>query len=230
MRIMATIARWLFVLCLPILLLTASLGWAVNSLWLYQHGFARYNISQATGLAQSELDKAARGLISYFNSGEATISLTVVKDGKAFPLFNEREVVHLRDVKGLFWLDYRLLLATLVYTAGYAGASLLLRKRRRLAWGTVVGSGLTLALMLVLGSGIVLNFDQLFLNFHLISFANDFWQLDPARDYLIRLFPEGFWYDTALYCALATAGMAIILAGVSGGYLLATGRVTTRTS
>ncbi len=230
MRIMGTIARWLFVLCLPILLLTASLGWAVNSLWLYQHGFARYNISQATGLAQSELDKAARGLISYFNSNEATISLTVVKDGKAFPLFNEREVVHLRDVKGLFWLDYRILLVTLVYTAGYAGASLLLRKRRRLAWGTVVGSGLTLALMLVLGSGILLNFDQLFLDFHLISFANDFWQLDPARDYLIRLFPEGFWYDTALYCALATAGMAIILAGVSGGYLLATGRVTTRTS
>ena len=231
MRAFGIIAKWLFIVCLPVLLLTASLGWAVNSLWLYEHGFERYHISQATGLAQSELDKAARGLVSYFNSNEATISLTVMKGGNSFALFNEREVVHLRDVKGLIWLDYRLWLVTLVYAAGYAGASLFLRKWRRLAREAVIGSGLTLALMLILGLGIALNFDQLFLEFHLISFTNEFWQLDPTKDYLIRLFPEGFWYDAARYIALATAGLALTVGGVSGGYLLAKrGAVTVETS
>jgi len=94
-------------LCLPILLLTASIGWATNSLWLYKYGFHKYNASQTTSLADTELEKAAAGLISYFNSDEDDISLTVVKDGKPFELFNQREVVHLRDVKGLIWLDYR---------------------------------------------------------------------------------------------------------------------------
>ena len=225
MRGLVIAAKWLFILCLPILLLTASIGWAVNSHWLYEYGFEKYNVSQTTGIAEVELEKAATGLISYFNSGEEYISLTVMKDGESFELFNQREVAHLRDVKGLIWLDYWVFLGTLIYTLGYAGVSLFWQRRRhwrRLAWGVVGGSGITLALMLAMGLGILLNFDQLFWQFHLLSFTNELWQLDPTRDYLIMLFPQGFWYDAALFCALATAGLAIILGGVAGGYLLFT--------
>lgn len=210
---------------LPILLLTASIGWAVNSLWLYKSGFEKYAISQSTGLAEVELDKTARGLISYFNSGEEYISLTVVKEDKAFVLFNQREVTHLKDVKGLIWLDYWVLLGTLIYALGYAVGSLFRGKRqywRQLEWGVVGGSSITLALMLALGLGTLLGFNQLFLQFHLISFSNQLWQLDPARDYLIMLFPERFFYDAALFCALGTAVGAVVLGGVAGGHLLFT--------
>ena len=226
MKILGIAAKWLFILCLPILLLTASIGWGVNSSWLYKYGFEKYNVSQTTGLAEVELEKAATGLISYFNSADEHISLTVIKDGESFELFNQREVAHLRDVKGLIRLDYWVLLGTLIYTLSYAGVSLFWRRRdwRRLAWGVVSGGGITLALMLAMGLGTLLNFDQLFLQFHLFSFTNELWQLDPARDYLIMLFPQGFWYDAALFCALATAGLAIILGGVAGGYLWVTRR------
>ncbi|MBC8429362.1 MAG: TIGR01906 family membrane protein [Dehalococcoidia bacterium] len=227
MRILGIAAKWLFMLCLPVLLLTASLGWATNSLWLYEYGFEKYNVSQVTGLAEVELEKAAAGLIGYFNSDEDYISLTLVKDGEPFELFNHREIIHLKDVKGLIWLDYWVLLGTLVYVLAYAGISLFWRKRRywrRLAWGVVGGGGITLALMLALGLGTLLGFDQLFLQFHLISFTNELWQLDPTRDYLIMLFPQGFWYDATIFCGLATTGLAIILGGVSGGYLLFTRR------
>ena len=225
MKILVIAAKWIFMLCLPILLLTASIGWGVNSTWLYKYGFEKYNVSQTTGIAEVELEKAATGLISYFNSGEEYISLTVIKDGKPFELFNQREVVHLRDVKGLIRLDYWVLLGTLIYTLSYAGVSLIWQRKRhwrRLAWAVVGGSGITLALMLAIGLGILLNFDQLFWQFHLLSFSNEFWQLDPTRDYLIMLFPGGFWYDAAIFCALATVGLAIILGGVAGGYLLLT--------
>jgi len=220
-------AKWLFSLCLPILLLTASIGWAVNSHWLYEYGFEKYDVSQTTGLAEMELEKAATGLISYFNSGEANISLVVIKDGEPFELFNQREVIHLKDVKGLIRLDYWVLLGTLIYTLSYAGVSLFWQRKRhwqRLGWGVVSGSGITLALMLAIGLGILSNFDQLFYQFHLLSFTNEFWQLDPTKDYLIMLFPGGFWYDAAIFCALATVGLAIILGGVAGGYLWATRR------
>jgi len=209
-------------LCLPIVLLTASIGWAVNSLWLYKYGFDKYHVSQTTGLADSELETAAKGLISYFNSDEESISLTVVKAGVPFELFNQREVAHLRDVKELIWLDYRLLMGTLAYVLAYAGVSLFWRRKkywRRLAWGVVGGGGITLALMLALGLGTLLNFDRLFLQFHLISFANELWMLDPTKDYLIMLFPQGFWYDAAIFCASLTAGLTVILGGVAGVYL-----------
>jgi integral membrane protein (TIGR01906 family) len=209
-------------LCLPFLLLTASLGWAANSLCLYKYGFEKYNVSQTTGLASSELDKTARGLISYFNSDEEYISLSVVKDGEPFELFNQREVFHLKDVKGLIRLDYWVLLGTFVYALAYAGVCLFWKKRkylRHLAWGLVGGGGLTLVLMLALGLGTLFDFQELFWQFHVISFSNEFWRLDPATDYLLRLFTGGFFYDATILCAAISAGLAIILGGV-GGFIL----------
>ena len=221
MKIISTVTRWLFILCLPVLLLTASIAWAVNSLWLYEYGFEKYGVSQTTGIATSELEAAARGLISYFNSNEDAISLAVIKDGASFNLFNEREVAHLSDVKELIRLDYEVALVILLYILGYAAINLFRRKDwRQLARGTVGGSGLTLVLMLALGLGILLNFERLFWQFHLISFANDLWLLDPSRDYLIMLFPGGFWYDAVRFCALSTIVAAIILGGVAVGLLL----------
>jgi len=227
LKIIGIVAKWIFILCLPLLLLTASIGWAVNSSWLYKSGFAKYDVSRTTGLADSELEKAASGLISYFNSDEEYISVTVIKGGEPFELFNQREVGHLKDVKGLIWLGYWVLLGTLVYVLAYAGVSLFWRRKkywRRLMWGVVGGSGLTLLLMLALGVGALFNFDQLFIQFHLLSFTNELWMLDPMSDYLIMLFPGGFWYDAAILCAGITAGLAKVLGGVGGGWLVVSRR------
>ncbi len=220
MTILKTTAQWLFILCLPVMLLTASVSAAANCKALYNYGFEKYDISQATGLATAELDKAARGLISYFNSSNEFIDLTVEKDGEPFKLFNEREIRHLKDVKGLFRLVYKLLLGSLVYALVFIGVCLFWwRDKRRLGGGLFFGGGLTLALMLALGLVIAFDFDSFFLKFHLFSFANDFWMLDPGRDYLIMLFPSGFWYDATLFCAIATAVGAAILGG-AGWWLM----------
>lgn len=202
-------------MCLPLLLLTASVTWAANSGWLYGYGFDKYDVGETTGLDRSELDNAADGLISYFNSGEEYIDITVIKDGEPFELFNEREIEHLKDVKGLFHLVYRLLLGTLAYCMAYVGAALFWWKdMRRLARGLLYGGVLTLVLMAVIGIATIIDFNWLFHNFHLISFANDLWMLDPSTDYLIMMFPRGFWYDAALFCALTTAAGALVLGGV----------------
>ena len=217
LKILGIAVKWLFILCLPILLLTLSIGWVANSLWFYKYGFQKYDVSQTTGLAQPELEKAATGLISYFNSDEEYITLSVVKNGKPFELFNSKEVSHLKDVKRLIWLDYHLLLGTLIYTLGYAGVSLLWRRKKyyhRLAWGIVGGGGITLVLILALGLGALLNFDWLFLQFHFIAFVNELWQLDPSKDYLLMLFPQGFWYDAVLLCSLVVAVGALVLGGM----------------
>jgi integral membrane protein (TIGR01906 family) len=215
MKIVKTIAQWIFILCIPALLLTVSLSGAMNCRWLYQYGFNKYDISRVTGLAPAELDRAADGLIGYFNSDEEYISITVIKDGQPFTLFNEREVQHLKDVKALFWLDYKVLIGAGIYVLIFLGVSLFWwRDRRRLGWGLLGGGALTLVIMAAVGIIAALDFDRFFLQFHLFSFANDFWQLNPATDYLIILFPQGFWFDAALFCVGGTAALAIILGGV----------------
>jgi len=214
MKIIKTAAHWLFILCMPVLLITTSVRIAANSSELYNYGFSKYNISQVTGLAPAELDKVISGLISYFNNNQQYINVTVIKDGQPFTLFNEREVAHLKDVKGLFRLVYWLLIGTLIYAVAYGAVSYIVWKdKRRFAWGLAGGSILTIGLVVVLGVMISTNFDQFFYDFHLISFSNDFWLLNPATDYLIMLFPSGFWMDAAIFCTGATALLALILGG-----------------
>lgn len=215
MKSVTAIAKWIFVLCMPLLLLSGSIAVATNSLWLYKFGFQKYEISTVTGLDAPQLDKAARGLISYFNSRDELINITVSKGGQSFPLFNEREVIHLKDVKGLFQLDYRILGGTLIYTLGFTALYLFRRrseaKQRQLAWAVASGSSLSLALILGLGVIAAFDFDQFFLEFHLLSFANDFWLLDPSRDYLLMLFPQGFWLDATMFLAGLAVAAALLL-------------------
>ena len=78
---------------------------------------------------------------------------------------------------------------------------------------------LTLGLLAVFGLFAIVGFDSLFLKFHQLSFSNDFWQLDPRTDYLIIMFPLGFWFDATMRVAATTVISAITLSGVSGGYL-----------
>ncbi len=224
MKILGSIARWLFTLSLPPLIISATIHFEFNSLWLYQDGFEKYNVSQTTGLDETELKKAANGIINYyFHSDEEYISVTVLKDGEPFELFNEREVAHLKDVKALVKLNFRLLVGTVTYVGIFAGMCLFWRKRRywrALARGTFIGSIITLGMILALGIGsVTADFNQLFLQFHFLAFTNELWMLDPTMDYLIMLFPEGFWFDIALLMGKIIAGVAGALCGVSAWYL-----------
>jgi len=194
-------------------------------LWLYEYDFKKFEISTTTGIAETELEKAAKSLITYWNSGEELLDITVVKNDKNFSLFNYEEIFHMKDVKGLVRLDYTILFGTLIYALVYSGVGLFFcrgKHRRQLVNGILWGSGLTLAIMLVLWLGALINFDWLFLQFHLLSFTNEFWS---AEGYMVMLFPPGFWFDAAIFVALGTAGMAIILGGTAVAYLL-TGRKT----
>jgi len=221
-KVLRIITQWLFILCLPFLLLTASLAWAVNSHWLYNYGFEKYSVVETPELAEFPLETIADELIDYFNSGEEYVSITVTLEGETFDLFTEEETIHFKDVKDLIWLDYWVLGGTLFYVLAYAAVCLFWRKRRywrKLVWAVFGGACLTLFFMLALGIGTLLGFDRLFYNFHLLFFSNELWS---AEGYMLKLFTEEFFYDAALFCALGSGGLALILGGLSGWYLIVT--------
>ncbi len=222
MKIAVRIAQVVFVLCLPILLFTASIGVAFNSLWLYSYGFGKYEISTATGISQPELIRSARALIDYWNSGEEFISIIVEKDGQPFVLFNEREVTHLKDVKALVRLDYAALIATGLYCAAYAALAFCYRRpayRRDLAVAGFSGGILSLGILAIVGVTALADFDGFWQQFHLLSFTNDLWLLDPSRDFLIMMFPEGFWANSVIVVAGLTAFLALLIGIPSWFYL-----------
>ena len=125
----------------------------------------------------------------------------------------------MRDVKALVQGVYRVSEITGIYlaiviVAGFAleGRAFWPRLARLMRWGGAA----TFALVVVVGLGALFGFERLFLAFHLISFSNDLWQLDPRRDYLIAMFPQSFFFDATLLIAFSVLAQAAILAALSG--------------
>jgi integral membrane protein (TIGR01906 family) len=222
MKIIELIFRWIFILCIPILLATTSLRIPANCPYMYEYLFNKYQVGNTTGLDTPALKATARGLVDYFNSSEEYIHLVVQKNGQSFTLFNEREMLHLKDVKYLFWLDLWVLSGTAIFILIYVVWSMVRDNtyRQLLARSALTGAGLTFGLMIVLGIGMLFNFDALLWRFHLISFSNDLWLLDPNKDYLIMLIPNGFMYDASFTVAGAVVIGALITGSIGGGYLL----------
>jgi len=203
---------WLFVFITPLLIISGIIAFAFNFQPLYEYGFQRYEVSKTTGLTDSELSKAARGLINYFNSDQEFIDVTVQKDGNPFPLFNDREIQHLKDVKGLVRLDYQVLIFSLLGAAIVSAIAIYRKQIQLLATPMFVGGSTTLVGLMLIALVAATNFDAFFTKFHQLSFANDLWLLDPSRDYLIMLFPGGFWEDASIFIA---ALIGVFAAGVT---------------
>ena len=204
MKALATINAILFIICIPLLLITTDVRFAVNDIRLYEYGFNKYHISEETGLDKGNLTEVAHKLITYFNSDEEFVDISV---------YNQRDTAHLKDVKGLIQLVYRLQIISLAYIAVYILFNFLLLGGafwRQLARRLIGGSWATIALLAILGFIALVSFDQFFLVFHLVSFRNDLWQLDPG-DKLLLMFPEGFFSDAALFIAGAAIVEAIVI-------------------
>ena len=219
---MARVVYWLFVICFPLLLLTSAVRLATGSTRLYEYGFDKYQVSEVTEIDRAQLSQVAERLVDYFNSRVATPQMTVVnKYGNEFELFHDYELVHLQDVKRWFQIDYLLQELAIGYIAVYVLLFLLWKKGKwqDLLRGVTRSSALILIFAAILGiASIFINFEQAFIDFHYLIFGNpssSFWILDPSKDYLIMLFPGGFWQDVALFVGIATLGEALLFGGVA---------------
>ncbi len=196
-----------FVLVFPIFLIAINVGYITDSDWLYSYNWWRNGIPDRTGLPVAELDSAADQIKAYFQNDAERLDVRVNTTSGEVSLFVEREVLHMIDVKHLMRLVAQVAVWTGLILAICAMAGLAIRRRAffssmaswlrwcALIWGIIVAA-------LVIAS--LIDFTWVFTQFHLLSFANDLWQLDPFRHYLLLLFPERFFLEATLFIALFT--------------------------
>jgi integral membrane protein (TIGR01906 family) len=207
-------ATALFLIAVPVFLVTTNVRVAFNSVGLYTYGFDKYRIAEVTGIPDPELRRVAEELVAYFNGDTEPLDISV--SGQA--LYNQQEITHMGDVKGLVRGVYWAQRGAWAVLAAFAVGGLALRRRAfipGLLRGLRTGGALTLALLLVAGLAVAAAFRWLFYLFHVISFRNSLWQLDPRTDNLLRMFPEGFWFDATMMIAVATVAEALLLTGAS---------------
>lgn len=211
--------RWLasalFVLCVPIFLLLTNVRIAAMEARVYEYSFATYDVPTVTGIDREQLDAAASDIVAYFGDNRPLLTTEVTTNGQPGPLFTPREALHMRDVKALFRQTFVLQEITFAYFVAYIAAVFLWSHERsllRLASQCITAGAVTAGVLAVAAVASVVGFDSLFRSFHLLSFANDFWELDPTRDHLIQMFPRDFWFTVTLGVGIATVAEGALLA------------------
>ena len=208
MSIIKAIVFTAFVIAIPLFLIIMNLRVVVNTPLLYSYGFDQYEIERVTGIERRDLISAGKKIRDYFNNEERWLNVQVpIRGGEPEPLYNTTELLHMWDVKVLIRTLYNVQLIVGLYIVLFIAAGLAIAPRafprlliRLVAWG----AGLTLAIVFVTGLLSLTGFSQTFYAFHVIAFTNDLWKLDPARDYLIAMFPEGFFFDATMVLAALT--------------------------
>jgi integral membrane protein (TIGR01906 family) len=226
--VVGVVAVAVCIAALPVVIVVGAVRFAFSWQPVYSYAVSAYHPEAATGVPAAQLEQATNVIRDYFSNGRRDLDVTVADNaGNRVPLFNEREIAHMRDVKALVLRLYRVLdvaLAALV-TAGLALLIRPLGGPKRLATVLLAGSTLTGANLIGLGAAAAFGgFDELFLQFHQLSFSNDFWLLDPTRDHLVQLFPQGYWMDVTIFVAALSLTVCASLAIVCATYLVATRR------
>ena len=150
----------------------------------------------------------------YLLNNESIDFLGDQKLNETTPLYNQRELRHMYDVKTVIKSAMNVLLVSIVFEIGWGYWSSRSNKaidfRKAISRGGWLSAGLVIAILVYLA----MNFNSLFTNFHRIFFEGDTW-LFRYSDTLIRLFPIQFWRDAFICIAVLT-----LLVGGCIGYFV----------
>ena len=162
----------------------------LNPGWVaFEQGRARADLW--TGYTPAELRHATDAILSDLVLGPPKFDVTVA--GRE--VLNPRERAHMADVRGVF-VGLAVLAAASLVVLVLAG---LLAARSRLFWRGVRGGAAGLAIgVLVVGIVGTFAFDLAFDVFHRLFFAGGTYTFDARTDRLVQLFPDQFWFETAL--------------------------------
>ncbi|MBK9210122.1 MAG: TIGR01906 family membrane protein [Anaerolineales bacterium] len=212
------VLSYLTSLLVPLALIGTALRILLSPIFINVEYRMPYFPADEFGFTQQDRLQWAPFALEYLVNSADISYLGDLKFDNGTPLYNERELSHMADVKNVVrgalqaWmisLVGLILIAVLAYRQKWM-PDYILGLRRGGMWMI----GLATALGLIAGVGIVLNPDvfwQFFTLFHQVFFTGDSW-LFYYSDTLIRLFPIRFWQDAFLWAAILALGGGLALA------------------
>ena len=179
----------------------------------YEREYEKYNVTESLGMEMADVMDVTEKMMDYLIGERPELSVITEVEGQTQDFFNEQDRLHMADVKNLFLGG----LALRWWLLGGSAVLIILLVILKGDWKRIIPKayfmalGIFLVLTVVLGLLIASDFTKYFTIFHEIFFTNDLWLFDPATDYMIRMLPEGFFYDMVLRIGGVFIGSLLIL-------------------
>lgn len=210
----ASSLSWIVTLLTPIALILLGVRMVLNpvypSLAYRMPGFP----DDPYGFTQEDRLKWSGYSIKYLLNASGIEYLSQLKFDDGTPIYNDRELGHMLDVKILVQPVMRVFYLTLVVLIGLGIWAYYKKWMSDFRSGLSRGGWLTVGLILGVGLFAAVNFWQFFTYFHELFFTGDSWLFNYS-DTLIRLFPIRFWQDVFMF----VLGFAL-LSGAGLGWFL----------
>ena len=211
----SVIQKILFNVALFLAILLSNALIIINTDSFYEFEFNKNNTSLKTGINHSDLFIVVDNIQDFFNEkSNEKIQMTTYINGIEKKLFNSKEIRHMIDVKNLIlnikFFNYLLWTTVIVILL----IKISLSKDKILNTFRVIAKSYFIYSVSILISALILlalSFRWIFYFFHIISFNNNLWILDPRTDYLIKIFEEVFFMDAAILIGILTLCYSIII-------------------
>lgn len=212
-----TILAWLVTLFVPIALVGLGLRVLLTPLFLQIEYNMPYFPPDDFGFTKADRLHWAPYALNFLTNSADISYLADLKFDNGKPLYNERELSHMSDVKRVtqgslkVWYLSLGLLALLGIWAWLGGWWPAYRIGLMRGGWLMVILAIIVGLIAVIGISIDPNlFFSFFTGFHHLFFKGDSW-LFLFSDTLIRLFPIRFWQDAFLWAAVIALGGGVAL-------------------
>ena len=206
------VLSWIVTILVPIVLVLTSVRLVMTPAFVYLEYNTPNFPADPFGFTRQDRLYWSWFALDYLLNDEGIEYLGDLQFPNGSPVYNEREMSHMADVKNVaqdalvFWyltLGVILVLGVWAWFGGWW---------RNYSQGLRLGGRLTLILVGLTLVVVLIGFGLFFVAFHDVFFDPGTWRFSFS-DTLIRLFPERFWRDTFLAVGLLTGigGLALVL-------------------
>jgi integral membrane protein (TIGR01906 family) len=210
MKIFQAALSWLTAILVPVALVFLGLRLLLTPAFLnVEYRMPGFPVD-SFGFSFEERLKWSEPALKYLvnNAGVEYLGDLTFPDGT--PLYNQRELSHMLDVKKVVKPVLSIGYATWIVLVGLGGVAFLKKWQQNYTLGLRRGGWITIGLFVMIGTFAAINFWEFFTLFHGLFFKGDSW-LFLYSDTLIRLFPIRFWQDAFLLAGIVTLGGSLAL-------------------
>lgn len=199
-------------ICAILILLITSIDINCFNRDFFASEYASMHTAESLHMSQDDLMKATNALLDYLQDERDDIRAEIVV--REFPrqAFNERETLHMIDVKTLYQFALHVRIGAIFLLAAALTYAIIQKRKdalELLAKAFTQTAVCFILFVVFLGLWAAVDFTSLWESFHRLFFTNDLWLLNPRTDLMINMFPEDFFF----HMVLRITGMFMLVFG-----------------